>query len=180
MNSSKNNLPKHVDILAPIETTEVIRTPPGTFAPLGRVEILTPSAIPKVGNIADRIVPPAQKLDISLEQVAIVCHQGNIAAQIAAGETPSPRWVWMRPEIKESTREGIRNAMAGSTPEEMHASWSKNRLDAGWVYGEVKDEVAMTHPCLVPYSELPEEQRVKDFVMLDVVALFQKNFNIVE
>lgn len=161
----------HVDIPSPIEARDALKTPPGTFTPQGRIDIVPSSSQPKITE---------KKLDISLEQVAIVCHQGNIAAQIAAGETPSPRWVWMRPEIKESTREGIRNAMAGSTPEEMHASWSKNRLDAGWVYGEVKDEVAMTHPCLVPYSELPEEQRVKDAVMLDVVALFQKNFNIVE
>ena len=121
-----------------------------------------------------------KKPDISIEWVAMVCHQANIAAQVVNGEEPSPRWVWMRPEIKESTREGIRKAMAGSTPEELHTSWSQSRLDAGWVYGEEKDEAIMTHPCLVPYSELPEAQRVKDTLMLEVVAMMQKVFTIVE
>lgn len=169
------NNPKY-DKLRSVQITEPLKDEP-KYVPLEHVEILPPSPIPV---IPEESVHTPTKMDIPLEQVAIMCHQGNIAAQIVAGETPSPRWVWMRPEIKESTREGIRKAMAGATPEEMHASWSQNRKDAGWVYGEAKDEVEMTHPCLVPYSELPEAQRVKDAVMLDVVALFQKNFNIVE
>ena len=32
----------------------------------------------------------------------------------------------------------------------------------GWVYGIVKDPESKTHPCLVPYQDLPAEQRIKD------------------
>ena len=40
---------------------------------------------------------------------------------------------------------------------------------AGWVYGIEKDEAAMTHPCLVPYAELPADQRFKDSLFGAVV-----------
>ncbi len=36
------------------------------------------------------------------------------------------------------------------------------KIDAGWVYGPQKSEVAKTHPCLVSYDQLPPVQRKKD------------------
>jgi len=38
----------------------------------------------------------------------------------------------------------------------------KQKRDDGWVYGEVKDPERKTHPCMVPYDDLPIEQRAKD------------------
>jgi len=32
----------------------------------------------------------------------------------------------------------------------------------GWVYGVIKDPAAKTHPCMVPFEQLPAEQRAKD------------------
>ena len=32
-----------------------------------------------------------------------------------------------------------------------------------------KDETRKTHPCLVPYEQLPEEQRRKDAIFIDAV-----------
>jgi hypothetical protein len=32
----------------------------------------------------------------------------------------------------------------------------------GWEHGETKDVERKTHPCLVPYDELPPEQKRKD------------------
>ncbi len=42
-----------------------------------------------------------------------------------------------------------------------HEIWSKGRMDEGWVYGEKQDREQKTHPSLVPYDELSEEE--KDF-----------------
>jgi hypothetical protein len=39
------------------------------------------------------------------------------------------------------------------------------------VYGEVKDAVAKTHPCMVPYDDLPEFQRKKDALFLAIVRV---------
>jgi len=44
-----------------------------------------------------------------------------------------------------------------------HIRWVNERLAAGWAYAPgPKDLVRRTHPSLVPWDELPEEERVKD------------------
>lgn len=52
----------------------------------------------------------------------------------------------------------------------VHESWMRDKLAAGWVYGPEKrpDATPPTHPCLVPYAELPEAQRAKDAIFRDV------------
>jgi hypothetical protein len=46
------------------------------------------------------------------------------------------------------------------------------KVAAGWVYGEVKDPDAKppTHPCIVPFEELPPEQQFKDVLFKTIVA----------
>jgi len=51
----------------------------------------------------------------------------------------------------------------------MHDNWSKEKLANGWVYGETKDIEKKTHPCLVPFEELPEFQQKKDKLFSAIV-----------
>lgn len=44
----------------------------------------------------------------------------------------------------------------------VHEVWSKTRIEQGWTYGEKRDDALKQHPCLVPYEELPEEEKVYD------------------
>ena len=44
----------------------------------------------------------------------------------------------------------------------VHEVWSFNRMKEGWTYGDKKDGVLKTNPCLVPYEELPEEEKEYD------------------
>ena len=60
-------------------------------------------------------------------------------------------------------------AAGGLTPEESHNGWLAHKEKEGWVYGTIKDAVAKTHPCMVPYSQLPPEQRIKDHLFSTVV-----------
>lgn len=46
--------------------------------------------------------------------------------------------------------------------ENVHENWSKGRIADGWVYGETRDDEKKTTPCLVPYSELSEEEKEYD------------------
>lgn len=46
--------------------------------------------------------------------------------------------------------------------ENTHAIWARNRLSEGWTYGPVRDDVARKHPGLVPYSDLPENEKAYD------------------
>ena len=44
----------------------------------------------------------------------------------------------------------------------VHEVWSHNRINNGWTYGPVCDDVNKKHPCLVPYEELPEREKDYD------------------
>ena len=44
----------------------------------------------------------------------------------------------------------------------VHEVWSAGRIKDGWTYGEVRDDIRKTHPCLVPYDELPESEKEYD------------------
>ena len=46
--------------------------------------------------------------------------------------------------------------------ENVHVVWAKARIDEGWTYGEKRDDIHKKHPCLVPYDELPEEEKEYD------------------
>lgn len=44
----------------------------------------------------------------------------------------------------------------------VHEVWSETRIRQGWTYGEQRNDVLKTHPCLIPYEELPEEEKEYD------------------
>ncbi len=44
----------------------------------------------------------------------------------------------------------------------VHEVWAAGRIADGWTYGEKRDDARKTHPCLVPYEELPESEKEYD------------------
>lgn len=44
----------------------------------------------------------------------------------------------------------------------VHEVWSQNRMNEGWVYGPVRNDEKRETPCLVPYEDLPEEEKEYD------------------
>ncbi len=44
----------------------------------------------------------------------------------------------------------------------VHEVWAQGRMAEGWTYGEQRDDKQKTHPCLVPYEELPDAEREYD------------------
>ncbi len=44
----------------------------------------------------------------------------------------------------------------------VHEVWAETRISQGWTYGDQRDDDRKTHPCLVPYEELPEEEKEYD------------------
>lgn len=46
--------------------------------------------------------------------------------------------------------------------ENVHENWSAGRVAEGWTYGEKRDDVLKTTPCLVPYQDLPESEKEYD------------------
>jgi ryanodine receptor 2 len=44
----------------------------------------------------------------------------------------------------------------------VHEVWAETRIKQGWKYGEQRNDELKTHPCLVSYEELPEEEKEYD------------------
>jgi len=44
----------------------------------------------------------------------------------------------------------------------VHDVWAEARIKQGWTYGPQRNDEKRTHPCLVPYEELPEEEKEYD------------------
>lgn len=52
--------------------------------------------------------------------------------------------------------------LAEMMAENVHDVWAATRIEQGWTYGTERDDANKKHPCLVPYEELPEEEKVYD------------------
>lgn len=50
-----------------------------------------------------------------------------------------------------------------------HDAWSQDKINDGWIYGVEKDAEKKTHPCLVPFDQLPEFQQKKDALFCAIV-----------
>ena len=70
-----------------------------------------------------------------------------------------------------------------------HHEWVRERVDSGWVYGEVKNAEKKISPYLVPYGELPEEikdhdrdtiRNIPDLLGMIGMAAYVKNLNITQ
>ena len=103
------------------------------------------------------------------EDIARVCHEANRALQIVNGDPISPPWDELDGETQTSATSGVDGVIRGNTPEMSHESWCEFKLFHGWRYGHEKNTEAKTHPCLVPYDELPPEQKLKDALFVAVV-----------
>lgn len=43
-----------------------------------------------------------------------------------------------------------------------HDLWAKGRISEGWKYGPERNDTRKEHPCLIPYNELPENEKKYD------------------
>lgn len=107
----------------------------------------------------------------TVELIAAMCHRVNKAVCEAAGDHSQPTWENAPDWQKESAIDGVLLALTtlDPTPQQNHKNWVDYKLADGWVRGDVKDPVKKTHPCLVPFVDLPIEQKIKDYVFLAVV-----------
>lgn len=151
--------PQHWELVVSHGDTSTSGLPDGTEIPGGVVQ---------TAEVPERI----ERIALHPAAIARIVHQANQALQAALGEEVGPQWAHAPQWMRESAESGVRLAAQGHGPEAMHQSWMDERLANGWTYGETKDEAAKTHPCLVPYDQLPAEQRAKDHLFLAISRLF--------
>ena len=99
-----------------------------------------------------------------IEDIAAACHEANRAYCQSIGDDTQKPWGSSPKWQRESAIHGVEALIAdpNMTPLNSHQNWMQEKLEAGWKHGDVKDAKKKTHPCLLPFDELPEEQRRKD------------------
>jgi ryanodine receptor 2 len=53
-------------------------------------------------------------------------------------------------------------ALTEQLAENAHEVWAVTRIKQGWTFGPVRDDANKKHPCLVPYADLPDSEKVYD------------------
>lgn len=105
--------------------------------------------------------------------IAMMCHAINAAYCQSMGDDSQPTWDdapdWQRNSAIAVVEMHLANPDA--TPEQSHESWYKVKEAEGWKYAEVKDMEKKEHPCFLPYEELPDEQKAKDYLFRTTVHL---------
>lgn len=115
-----------------------------------------------------------RKLSFGVERIARLAHEVNAAYCMSLGDYSQLPWEDAPEWQKASAIKGVmfHKENPDAQPSDSHESWMAVKLADGWKWGEVKDENAKTHPCIVPYDELPQEQRAKDYLFRAVVHEF--------
>ena len=127
---------------------------------------VTPSVVAE----PDDPEPPEEEI-MSPEAVAEVAHSINKAICEAAGDHTQPDWAEAPDWQKQSAVNGVSFHMANpdASASASHENWMAEKIADGWIHGPVKDPDLKRHPCIVPYDELPFEQRVKDHAFRAIV-----------
>jgi hypothetical protein len=104
-------------------------------------------------------------------EIAWVCHEANRAYCASIGDYSQRPWEeapqWQRSSAINGVLLHINHPEASA--EDSHASWLKEKEDDGWTYGPVKDEGKKTHPCFMPYNQLPTSHKRKDHLFRAIV-----------
>lgn len=108
---------------------------------------------------------------LGVQDIAQICHEVNGAYCASQGDHSQPLWDLAPDWQRQSAIAGVRYAIEhpDATPADSHNSWLAEKTRDGWTYGPVKDPVAKTHPCYVPYDQLPASQKAKDYIFLAIV-----------
>lgn len=108
-------------------------------------------------------------------RLVLAIHEANKEIQQQTGE--------FIPQLNEHLTKSILDGVyfvldnPNCTPEQQHNNWVHFKRADGWRYGPEKDFERKEHPCLVPYSELPDVQQRKDTVFRQTLDAFIIKFN---
>ena len=105
------------------------------------------------------------------EKIAEVAHEVNRAYCQSLGDNSQAAWVDAPDWQKISALSGVQLHIAkpDASPEDSHAAWLDHKRSEGGKFGLVKDAEKKEHPCFLPYAELKESDKAKDFIFRAVV-----------
>jgi hypothetical protein len=109
-----------------------------------------------------------------VEFVARVAHDAVNAYRAGLGETTRAPFLmddWDRTQaLRMDVEYRIENSNAPVSAE--HDRWLQRMQEQGWSFGAELDQAAKTHPLMVPFDKLSEEQRRKSYIIQAICAAF--------
>ena len=111
------------------------------------------------------------KFGAKVEMIAIMCHETNRAWCELYHDNSQKPWAdaeaWQRDSARRGVLYALENPDAGDSAQ--HDAWMADKIKDGWTFGTVKDAAGKTHPCIVPFDQLPFEQQAKDKLFRAIV-----------
>lgn len=103
--------------------------------------------------------------------IARMCHQANKEWCGLHGDHSQKSWAeaeqWQRDSAIKGVEFRLANPSAGKDAQ--HNAWMADKIKDGWVYGQQKDSIKKTHPCIISFQELPAFQQKKDALFCAIV-----------
>lgn len=116
---------------------------------------------------------------MKIGDIAKVCHEANKAYCEAIGDNSQLPWdkaeQWQRNSAIAGVKFKLDHPEAKNSAQ--HDAWVKDKLIDGWKYGPVKNSSKKEHPCIGPYEQLPEEQKGKDALFVNIVEALKSLIN---
>ncbi|HDZ27766.1 hypothetical protein LCGC14_1355200 [marine sediment metagenome] len=108
---------------------------------------------------------------MTINDIAKVCHDANKSFCEIIGDESQLPWIdapqWQRSSSVDGVIFNLNNP--GGPPSGSHERWLMVKAAEGWKHGKNKDPEAKTHPCILPFDKLPEEQQIKDHIFKAIV-----------
>ena len=106
--------------------------------------------------------------------IAKLCHEANRVYCQSIDDYSQPSWDDASDRQQDSAIDGVKSLIKkpAFTAQQMHENWVRYKCADNWIYGDKKSEKYKTHPCLVRYELLSENQKVKDHIFRSVVLGF--------
>jgi hypothetical protein len=107
--------------------------------------------------------------------IAAACHSAARAYAISAGKFDTNPWEVAQFPIRTDTLEAVDLVLAGGGAEDLHNRWLERMKEKGWTVLDAAVEERTPnydkkqHPSMVPFDELPHEERVKTVMFMENV-----------